>query len=98
VAPVAHEIDHHVLFELLAVRNRDPHGENAGLGVVRVHVQHGNLEAFRQIARVVRAARVDRVGGEPDLIVGHDVERSTHAITAQQREVERLSDHALARE
>ena len=37
-------------------------------------------------------------GGEPDLVVDHDVHGAAGAVAAQQRQVQRLGDHALAGE
>ena len=69
VTTIADEIDEEVLLELRAIRDAKPHGGDARLQVVGVHVHDRNLEALREIARVVRRARVDRVGREADLVV-----------------------------
>ena len=47
----------------------EPHRLHARLGVVGVDVHDRDLEALREIARVVRRARVDRIGREADLVV-----------------------------
>ncbi len=98
VPSVSDEVDQDILAELHPVLDRDPHGDDAGFGVVAVHVEHRHLEALRDVAGVVRAARVDGIGGEAHLVVGDDVQRATHAIAAEQREVHRLRDDTLARE
>ena len=69
LAAIAHEVDQEVLANRCAIRDREPHGLHARLGVVGVDVHDRHLEALRQIARVVRRARVDRIGGEADLVV-----------------------------
>ena len=69
VAAVADEVDEEILIEPLAVGDAKTHGLDARLGVVGVDVHDRDLEALRQIAGVVRRARVDRVGGEADLVV-----------------------------
>ena len=50
------------------------------------------------IAREARRTRVRRVGGEPDLIVGDEVNRAADAIALEHRHVQRLGHHPFARE
>ena len=69
VPAIADEVDEEILIEPLAIRDAQPHGLEARLRVVGVDVDDRNLEALREIARVVRRARVDRIGREADLVV-----------------------------
>ena len=97
-APVPDEVHEEVLPETRAIRDRDPHRDHARLGVIRVHVDDRHLEALRHVARVARRARIDRIGGEADLVVHDDVQRAAHAVRAEAREIHRLGDDPLARE
>ena len=62
VSPIANEVDEEILVESLPVGDAEPHGVHARFGVVAVDVNDRHLESLRQIARVVRRARVDRIG------------------------------------
>ena len=97
-AAVADQVDQHVALVALAVGHRDLRGADAGVHVVGVHVDDRDVEAARQVADVVGRARVVRVGGEPDLVVGDDVDRAAGGVAAQGLEVERLGHDALAGE
>ncbi len=73
VPAVADEVDQHVAPELLPIGHREVDGGEAGLRIVRVHVDDRYVEALREIAGVPGRARVFHVGGEADLVVGDDV-------------------------
>ena len=74
VPPVADEVDHDVVAEAAPERHRDPDRRERRFRVVRVDVNDRNVEAFGEVARVPRRARVGRVGREPDLVVRDHVE------------------------
>src|SRR5687768_15961745 len=97
VTAIADEIHEKVLPELRAVLDPELHHAYAGVGVFRIDVHDRNLEPFRQIARVVRRASVDGIGGEPDLIVGDDVKGAADPVAAKARHVERLGHDTFAR-
>ena len=97
-APVADQIDQHVLVESVPVGHRQPHRAEARLGVVAVDVDDRDVEALGQVGRVAGRARVVHVGGEADLVVGDDVERAAGAVPLERAQVERLGHHALAGE
>ena len=98
-APVADEVDHHVLVELLAVFDREARGEHHRLRVVAVHVQDRRLDHLRDVAAVERGARVARVvRGESDLVVDDHVHGAAGIEGARLRQLQRLLDHALAGE
>src|SRR5262245_20537847 len=88
-APVADEVNEEVAMEALPVQARQAHSGGAGGGIVRVDVQDGNLEAFGEVASVERRARLVRLGGEADLVVGDEVNRAASLVAGQPREVER---------
>src|SRR6202000_3425764 len=95
---VADHVDDHVLLERLAVGEGQPGGPDNGLGVVAVDVEDGRLDHPGDVGRVHRRARVLRRRGEPDLVVDDDVHGAAGAVAAQQGQVERLRDPALAGE
>ena len=64
------------LVEGSAVLRGDPAHVHDGLGVVGVDVEDGRVDDAAHVRAVRRRPRVARVGREPDLIVGHDVDRS----------------------
>src|SRR5690348_3508712 len=85
VSSIADEIDEKILMEAMPVGNREADHLDARFGVVGVHMYDGNLEALREIARVVRRPPLLRVGGESDLIVGNDVQRPADPISLEHR-------------
>ena len=97
-AAVADQVDQHVVAELLAERERESHGGDAGGDVVGVDVDDRNVEALRQVRRPGRRARVVGIGGEADLVVLDQVDRAADRVAVERLQVERLGDHALARE
>ena len=97
-AAVADQVDQHVVAELLAEREREPHGGDAGGDVVGVDVDDRDVEALREVRGPARRARVVRVGGEADLVVLDQVQRAADRVAVEALQVERLRDDALARE
>ena len=97
-AAVADQVDQHVVAELLAEGEGQPHGGDAGRDVVGVDVDDRDVEALREVGGPARGARVVRVRGEADLVVLDQVQRAADRVAVQPLEVERLRDHALARE
>ena len=95
----AHDVDHHVLVEVLPVLQRQLGGQHHGLGVVAVHVQHRRLDHLDHVGAVQGGARVARVaGGEADLVVDDDVHRAAGVVAARLRQRQRFHHHALAGE
>ena len=97
-SPVADKVDHEVVAELLAVGEGEPRRREGCLGVVCIHVDDGDVEAFREVARVARGASFRRIGREADLVVRDDVQRAARRVAVERVEVEGLRDDALARE
>ena len=97
-APVADEVDDHVLPELLAVLEGEAGDVGHRLGVVAVHVEGRGVDHLRDVGRVGRRARVLRHRGEADLVVDDDVDRAARAVAVEAGEVHRLGDDALAGE
>ena len=98
VAPIADEVDQEVALELVPVRPREARRLDAGLHIVGVDVNDGNLEAAGETARVRRAVGFLRRRGEAELIVGDDVDGAAGLVARQPRQIERLGHHALAGE
>ena len=97
-APVADEVDERVAPEGLAEGVGQADGGDAGLHVVGVHVDDGDVEALGQVRRVAGRAALVRVGGEAQLVVGDHVDRAPGRVARQRLEVERLGHDPLARE
>ncbi len=98
VPAVADEIDDDVVAEALAVRHREADRRDRRLGIVGVHVDDRNVEAFRKVARVARRAAVRGIGGEADLVVRDDVQRAAGRVAGKTLEIQCLSNFALAGE
>ena len=97
VAPVADEIDDHVLLEPVAELEREAHDAHRGFGVVAVHVEDRCLHHLGDVGRVhARAPEVGR-GGEAELVVDDHVDGAADLVARHLGEVERLGDHTLAR-
>jgi hypothetical protein len=97
-AAVADEVDHEVLVELLAVGVGHPRRCHASLGVVGVDVDYGDLEPLCQVARVGRRAGVLSLRGEPELVVGDNVDGAAGPVAGQPAQVQRLGRDPLAGE
>ena len=98
VAPVADQVDDHVLVEPLPVGVGQPGHPHAGLGVVAVDVEDRRLDDLGHVGRVeARPGGLGR-GGEPDLVVDHDVDGAADPVALDVAHVERLGHHALAGE
>ena len=98
VAPVAQQVDEHVGAELLAVVQRDLHGQAHGLGVVAVHVEDRAQRHLAHIGAVGAAAAVHVVGGEAHLVVHHHVQGASGAVGLVLGHLHHLVHHALARD
>ena len=94
-AAVADEIDHDVVAEAAAVGHRQAHGRDRRLGVVGVDVDDRHVEALGEVGRVARRAALGRIGREPDLVVGDQVQRAAGRVALEVVQVERLGDDAL---
>ncbi len=99
VAPVADQIDDHILVESHAVFERESRDEAHRFGIVGIDMENRRLDHFRDIGAIMGGARVARVaGGEPHLIVDDDVNRAARVEAAGLRQLQRFHDHALAGE
>ena len=94
-APVADEVDDHVLLEALAVLEGEPRHVDHGLGVVGVHVEGGSVDHLGHVGAVGRAARVLGQRGEADLVVHHDMDRPSGVVPGEAGEVQGLRHDPL---
>ena len=98
VAAVADQVNHKVFVKPYAIGERQARRLDRRLRVIGVHVHDWNPEAPRQVARVDRAPALLGRGGEPDLVVGDDMNRAPSVVTRQAKKIQRLGHYALARE
>ena len=85
VLAIADEIDQVIELEALAVGDRQPRRLDAGDRIVGVDVRDRDLEPARQAARVTRAERILGIGGEPELVVGDDVDDPADVVALEPR-------------
>ena len=78
VAPVAHEVDEEVELEAVAIGPRQAGRLDARHRVVGVDVHDRHLEAARQAAGVAGREALVWLGGEPELVVGDEVNRAAN--------------------
>ena len=95
VAPVSDEVDDDVVPVRLSVGQRGAGGVNARLRIVGVDVDDRKIVPPGQVGGVARRAAVGGVGREPDLVVHDDVDRSSHGVSPQARQIERFRHDAL---
>ena len=74
ILAIAYHIDNDILVECGAVFGSDPADVEDGLGVVGVDVEDGGVHHTPDIGTIRRGTRVARISGEPDLIVGYNVD------------------------
>ncbi len=97
-APVADQVDQHVVAELLAEGEGQAHGADAGGHVVGVDVDDGHVVALGQIRRPGGGAGIVGIGGEADLVVLDEVDGAADGVAVERLEVQRLGHHPLAGE
>ena len=97
VPAIPHEIHQKILPELRTIFNAESHHAQACACIFCIHMHDGYFETLRQIARVMSRSRIDGIGGEPDLVVGDDVQRAADPVAVQSRHVESLGDYTFAR-
>ena len=83
VAPVAEDVDDHILPETLAVGEGYLCDPCRGFRIVAVDVENRGLDRLRHIRRVGRRTGFLGRGREPDLIVDDDVNRPPGAVAAE---------------
>ncbi len=92
---VAEHVDDHGTPELLAELDGDLGRINYSFRIVAIAMEDRRLDHLGHVGRVGRRAREVRRGGEPDLVVDHEMDRPAGAVTLQSRKRETFSNHAL---
>ncbi len=93
------DVDHHVLAEFHAVFQRQLRGQDHGLGIVTIHVQHRCFHHLHDVGAKHGRTHVARVGGgETDLVVDDDVHCAAGGITTGLGQRQGFLIHALAAE
>jgi len=97
MAAIAHQVHYHILVEAHAELQGQPGGKQDHLWVIAIDVEDGGCHHLGHVGGVAARAHVPRVaGGEADLIVDDDMDRTAHGKASGARHVEAFRDHALA--
>ena len=98
VAAIAEHVDHDRLVELLPELDRDLGGEHHRFRIVAVHMEDRRVDHLGDVGRIGRGTRIARIGGEADLVVDDEVDRTAGAVALQVGQAEAFRHHALAGE
>ena len=96
VAAIAEHVDDDGLVEFLPEFDRDLGREHHRFRIVAVDVEDRRVDHLRHVGRIGRGARIARIGGEADLVVDDEVQRTAGAVALQVRQPEAFRHHALA--
>ena len=94
-AAITEHVDDDRLLELLPELGCDLGDVDDRFRVVAVDVEDRRFDHQSDVGAVRRRARVARVGGEADLVVDHEVDRTARAVTLEARQPETLGHNAL---
>ena len=97
-AAIADHVDHHILVEQLAEFGGDARGMHHGFRIVAIHMEDRRLHHQGDIGAIGRGARIDRRGGEADLVVDDEMDGAAGAEALGAGSGETFRHHALARE
>ena len=95
---IAEHVDDDRLVEFLPEFDRDLGREHHGFRIVAVHMEDRRVDHLRHVGRIGRGARIARIGGEADLVVDDEVQRTAGAVALQVGQPEAFRHHALAGE
>ena len=99
VAPVAHEVDHHVATELHPIVEGQGGDERHRFRIVPVDVEYRGLHELCHVGAEAARARVEGIAvGEADEVVDDDVDGAAGRVAPRLRQVEGLRHHPLAGE
>ena len=74
LAPVAYQVNNHVLVEMIAVIQRQAGDKNDCLRIITIYMEYGRLDHFCHVRAIVGGAAVHHIaGGETDLVVDYDM-------------------------
>ena len=92
----ADDINHDVVFELAAEIQSQLSHEYDGFGIVAVHVEHRGFNHLDHVRAIQRRTRIAGVrGGETDLVIDDDVQRTTGTVATSLGQVQCFHHHAL---
>ena len=97
-AAIADHVDHDVLVEQLAEFGGDARAMHHRFRIVAIHMEDRRLHHQRHVGGIGRGARVDRRGGEADLVVDDEMDGAAGAETLGAGHGETFRHHALAGE
>ena len=93
---IAININHHIATELLSELKSDLSNLDHREWILSIDVENRRIDHFGHIGAIARGTCISRERGEADLIVDHEVYRSTGAIAGKLRHVEDLRNDALS--
>mmetsp|Transcript_9479 Transcript_9479/g.27032 ORF Transcript_9479/g.27032 Transcript_9479/m.27032 type:complete len:511 (-) Transcript_9479:689-2221(-) len=96
VSAVAHHVNQHIASEFVSPFHRGFQGRRHGERVISVAVEDWAVECLAQVAAVRRGTRMDRVGGETNLVIYDHVDCATNVKVWDVGELHRFVDNALA--
>ena len=96
--PVANHVNHDVFVERLTEGERQAGHAHARLRIVAVDVEDRRLHHLGDICGIDRRSGGRRVGGESQLIVDDQVNRSTGLVAGERGHIEGFGHHPLAGE
>ena len=73
VFTVANDVDHHIFVESGTILCGDSTDMDNSLGIISINVENGGVDNAANISAVRGGSGVSWIGGEANLIIGHDV-------------------------
>jgi hypothetical protein len=102
VLTIANHINENILPKGLPVRHHEFADSNqalrSGAAISCINANHGNSKALHDVGAVIEASAIDRVGGEPYLVVGDNVDRTSDVKLWQLAQRQRLVGCTLSTE
>ncbi len=94
-AAIAEHVDDHRLVEGHAELGGNLGCKHHGFWIVAIDVEDRRFDHLRHIRRIRRRTREGRIGGETDLVVDDEMDRTGNAVALQARKAEALGHDAL---
>src|SRR5690606_26548286 len=92
---IADHVDEHICVELLAILHRDLGTFHYGFGIVAIHMKYGGLYRCGKRGTVIGTPCIVEVGCESNLVVDHEVNRSTSVISFEVAHLQHFVHDAL---
>src|SRR5690606_34548482 len=94
---IAHQIDHHIFLEFVAVIHGETSYEHHSFRIVSIDMQDRSFDHLGDVRAVIgRTSIFLAAGGEANLVIDHDVNSATGFICASLRHLECLHHDTLA--